>query len=225
MPDDLTDWAERLLGYRFRDAALLRSSLTHKSATGNNNERLEFLGDAVLDSVISEMLFDRRPDATEGELSRLRSSLVRDRSLAAIAVELGIGNQLELGLGERKSGGYRRQSILADAMEALLGAVLKDGGYASVEAVIRRLFEARLEALPDDADLKDPKTRLQEWLQARGLGLPAYEIDDITGKPHAQTFSVSVVLPGSEQSFPGKGTSRRLAEQAAAKSALASLEP
>ncbi len=217
------DWAESAIGHRFDDTGLLERALTHRSVTGRNNERLEFLGDAVLDAVISDMLLAARPGASEGELSRLRSSLVRDRTLAELATELGVGPLLNLGSGERRAGGVRRQSILADATEALLGAVFLDGGYRAVDAVVRRLYARRFETLPLDEELKDAKTRLQEWLQARSLPLPAYAVVAVVGKPHEQTFTVNCCIDDPAVSVEGHGSSRRKAEQAAAAAALAEL--
>jgi ribonuclease-3 len=167
-----TSWLEKTLHYRFRDAELFVQAITHRSASGSNNERLEFLGDAVLDFVISDALFQLRPEADEGDLSKLRASLVKDTSLAELAVELGLGEHLILGSGERKTGGHRRESILADALEAILGAVYLDSGFDAAKDLVDRIFEQRLNAMPDDEDLRDPKTRLQEWLQARKLSLP-----------------------------------------------------
>ncbi len=162
-------WLDKTLHYRFHDASLLTQALTHRSANGSNNERLEFLGDAVLDFVISDAVFKRRPDASEGDLSKLRASLVKDTSLAKLAADLGIGEHLILGSGERKTGGHRRESILADALEAIFGAVFLDSGFAAATEIIERVYARRLEELPDAEDLRDAKTRLQEWLQARKL--------------------------------------------------------
>jgi len=213
-------WLEKTLHYRFHDAGLFVQALTHRSATGPNNERLEFLGDAVLDFVISDALFYIRPDADEGDLSKLRASLVKDTTLAELAVNLGLGEHLILGSGERKTGGHRRESILADALEAIFGAVYLDSGYDAAKDIIDRVFEQRLAALPDAADLRDPKTRLQEWLQARKLSLPAYDLVSVTGKDHRQRFVVSCTVIELSQTTEGQSTSRRKAEQRAARDML-----
>lgn len=217
-----TAWLEKTLDYRFKTAELFERALTHRSAPGRSNERLEFLGDAVLDFVVSDVLFRAFPNAAEGDLSRLRSHLVKDASLARLAKELGLGEHLSLGSGEKKSGGNRRESILADALEALFGAVYLDDGFDAVVAVIHRAYGERFEQFPEFDDLRDPKTRLQEWLQARGLGLPSYELVETTGKAHNQRFSVRAIVQGDEAG--GDGTSRRNAEQKAAESLLLSLK-
>ena len=213
-------WLEKTLHYRFHDAGLFVQALTHRSATGPNNERLEFLGDAVLDFVISDALFDLRPEADEGDLSKLRASLVKDASLAKLAVELGLGEYLILGSGERKTGGHRRESILADALEAIFGAVYLDSGFNAAKELIDRVFEQRLESLPDAADLRDSKTRLQEWLQARKLSLPNYDLVSVSGKDHRQKFVVSCTVIELSQTTEGQSTSRRKAEQRAASDML-----
>jgi ribonuclease-3 len=218
--DKAESWLDKTLGYRFNDSGLLARALTHRSATGQNNERLEFLGDAVLDFVISDAVFKLRPEATEGDLSKLRASLVKDTSLADLAAELGLGQFLILGGGERKTGGHRRQSILADALEAIFGAVFLDAGYEAARDIIERVFEKRLAALPLAEDLRDPKTRLQEWLQARKLALPVYNLVGTTGKDHKQRFAVTCTVTELSQTTDGESTSRRKAEQRAAKSML-----
>ncbi len=218
--DKAETWLDKTLRYRFDDTNLFERALTHRSADGLNNERLEFLGDAVLDFVISEALCALRPDASEGDLSRLRASLVRDTSLAGIATDLGLGEHIILGTGERKSGGYRRKSILADALEAIFGAVYLDAGFDAAKAMIESVFAQRLAELPDAGDLRDPKTRLQEWLQARKLNLPDYELVDVTGKAHAQTFSVTCKVNELSQTTEGQSTTRRKAEQDAARRML-----
>ena len=215
-------WLNKTLGYEFNDVRLLQQALTHRSAPGSSNERLEFLGDAVLDIVISEALYHSLPDAPEGDLSRLRASLVRDTSLAGIAADLGMGEQLILGSGERKTGGHRRQSILADALEALFGAVYLDSGFDRAAGLIRRVFRDKLDDLPHAEDLRDPKTRLQEWLQARGATPPEYALVKVTGKAHQQPFEVRCTVPGHEPAR-GEGRSRRSAEQKAARRMLAML--
>ena len=220
--DNAERWLSETLGYSFRDGRLLRQALTHRSAPGRSNERLEFLGDAVLDIVVSEALFHSLPDAPEGDLSRLRASLVRDTSLAGIAADLGVGDHLVLGSGERKTGGHRRQSILADALEALFGAVYLDSGFDSAADLIRRVFAEKLDELPHADELRDPKTRLQEWLQARGAAPPDYELVNVSGKAHQQRFEVRCLVPDQEPA-PGEGRSRRSAEQQAARRMLARL--
>lgn len=212
-----------MLDYRFDDPGLLERALTHRSATGESNERLEFLGDAVLDFVISAAVYERRPQANEGDLSRLRASLVNDSSLAALAADLGIGPYIQLGSGERKTGGHRRASILADAIEALFGAVYLDRGFRAAEALILQVYAARLAELPDAEDLKDPKTRLQEYLQGDGLDLPEYEVVEISGKPHRRLFTVSCRVPAREVALTAQGSSRRVAEQKAARLVLRAL--
>ena len=213
-------WLERTFRYVFNNPELLQTSLTHRSAPGNSNERLEFLGDAILDVVISAEIYAARPAATEGELSRLRAWLVNDNALAALASAAGIGDYLVLGGGERKSGGHHRKSILADALEALFGAIFLDSGFDAARDVILDCFRERLEQLPDADDLRDPKTRLQEWLQARGRALPTYELDAVSGKAHDQRFEVVCSLDRPGRVTRGEGTSRRRAEQAAARQML-----
>jgi len=220
--DNAERWLKKTLDYRFSDVSLFRQALTHRSASGSSNERLEFLGDAVLDVVVSEQLYAALPDAPEGDLSRLRASLVRDSSLAELASELGIGELLILGSGERKTGGHRRESILADALEALFGAIYLDNGFDAAAEVILRVFGDRLADLPHADELRDPKTRLQEWLQSCGEGLPVYELVNVTGKAHRQRFEVSCTVAGRQPTL-GEGTSRRGAEQQAARRMLAQL--
>jgi ribonuclease III len=217
-------WMQDRLGYEPRDLALFRAALTHRSASGPNNERLEFLGDAVLNLVIAHHLYAAFPQAAEGDLSRLRSRVVSRAPLAAVALGLGLGETLQLGSGELRSGGFRRESILADALEALCGAIFIDGGLAAVEPVIARLFAARIAALPEPAALKDAKTRLQEYLQSRSLALPRYAVLDIEGEDHAQTFQVSCEVPDLGRRVQGRGSSRRRAEQEAAERMLTEIE-
>ena len=213
-------WLYKALHYRFDDTRLFAQALTHRSAHSLNNERLEFLGDAVLDFVISDAIFRLREEADEGDLSRLRASLVKDTSLAQIASELGLGEHLTLGSGERKTGGHRRASILADALEAIFGAVYLDSGFDAAKEMIERVFAERLEVLPDASELRDSKTRLQEWLQARKLSLPLYELTNVTGKDHRQRFEVSCTVGELSQTTEGAASSRRKAEQQAAKHML-----
>ncbi len=221
--DNSETWLKKTLDYQFSDIRLLHQALTHRSVPGNNNERLEFLGDAVLGIVISELVFRSHANAPEGDLSRLRSSLVKDTSLAELALGLGLGEHLNLGSGERKAGGHRRESILADALEAIFGAVYMDAGFDAARAVIERTFGDRLNDMPSVDDLRDPKTRLQEWLQARGLGLPEYELVNVSGKAHRQQFEVSCAIDDSEIKTNGHGKTRRNAEQESAQRMLAEL--
>ncbi len=217
-------WLYKTLQYRFDDSDLLQQALTHRSAAGSNNERLEFLGDAVLDFVVSEAVFHARPDATEGDLSKLRSSLVKDATLATIARELGLGEHLVLGSGEKKTGGHRRESILADALEAIFGAAYLDSGFDAARRIIEHVYAARLQALPDVADLRDPKTRLQEWLQGRKKPLPVYELVAVTGKAHQQKFEVTCSVKDVANVTHGTSTTRRKAEQKAAAEMLSLLQ-
>ena len=218
------DWLERRLGYRASDASLVGRALTHRSAAGADNERLEFLGDAVLSFVVADLLYAAFTSADEGELSRCRAALVREETLADVAESLGVGDRLRLGPGELRSGGFRRRSILADAFEALLGAIYLEGGVAAATDVVERFWRPRIEALRVAPPLKDPKTRLQEWLQARGQPLPVYTVETIGGEAHAQVFTVSCVVTGTAVTTDGRGASRRRAEQIAAERALARLE-
>ena len=207
------------LSYRFRDPALAELALTHRSVGKPNNERMEFLGDALLGVMVAELLYDVHPNASEGELSRLRAQLVNGQALAVIARELELGDGLKLGPGELKSGGFRRDSILADALEALLAAVYLDGGFDACRDVVRGLFKDRVAAIPRSS--KDAKTRLQEWLQGRGLPLPQYELKNAHGEDHAKTFDVFCAITEPQAiSAEGHGGSRRAAEQDAAETVL-----
>ncbi|NNC63289.1 MAG: ribonuclease III [Gammaproteobacteria bacterium] len=217
------DWAERHLKYRFKDADLLQQALTHRSASKRNNERLEFLGDAFLNFAIAQRLYELRSEASEGDLSRLRAFLVRGTTLAEIARPLGLEQQLVLGPGELRSGGGRRESVLANGLEALIGAILLDGGTEAARDCIDVLFAERLETLPVAETLKDAKTRLQEWLQARGHELPDYTVESAVGEPHEKTFTVVCSAPADGRSSRGSGSSRRKAEQDAAEKLLANL--
>ena len=208
------------IDYRFTDPQLLTDALTHRSVGSKNNERLEFLGDSVLSLIISSRLFELRPDAQEGDLSRMRARLVRGISLAELATGIGLGKQLKLGEGEMKSGGFRRASIIANAFEALLGAIFLDGGYKACRKVIIDLFDPLIENLPDVEELKDSKTLLQEWLQARGRPLPVYELQREEGADHAKIFYVACRIPDDGIEFEASGNSRRKTEQAAAKQVL-----
>ncbi len=213
-------WAEQRLGYRFANEDLLDLALTHRSASARNNERLEFLGDAVLGMVIANAVFGRRPDAGEGVLSRIRSRLVRGETLADIARALDLGALVRLGGGEVRNGGHQRSSILSNALEAVIGAVYLDGGMTAVEGVVLALYRDYLSDLPREDDLTDPKTRLQEWLQARGHRPPAYTVHDVAGAAHAQTFEVICAIEGLGIEVAGHGATRRTAEQDAAARAL-----
>ena len=218
-----TEWLRDKLGYECRNAALLEAALTHRSAGGPNNERLEFLGDAVLNCVVATLVFREFGAADEGDLSRFRASLVSGEALAVVAAEIDLGDQLRLGSGELKSGGFRRKSILADTLEALFGAIYLDGGFDAAARVIERLFGTRLDRLPSAADLKDPKTRLQEALQARGLSLPVYAVESVSGEAHNQMFRVVCSVETLGLRTEGTGASRRRAEQAAAQLLLSAL--
>jgi len=222
--DKASSWLKNTLDYEFSDTGLFQQALTHRSSPGQSNERLEFLGDAILGAVISEAVFRAQPNSPEGDLSRLRSSLVKDTSLAELAAGLGLGDHLILGSGEKKSGGHRRRSILADSLEALFGAVYLDSGFEACRVIIERAFGDRLYDLPDPGDLRDPKTRLQEWLQARQMGLPDYELADVSGKAHRQEFEIRCSVDGVDVTASGIGTSRRLAEQESAERMLKRLK-
>lgn len=205
--------------HSFRNPDLAILALTHRSAGKPNNERLEFLGDALLGVTVAELLFEAHPNASEGELSRLRAQLVNGQALAVIARELELGDVLKLGPGELKSGGYRRDSILADAFEALVAAVYLDDGYDACRQVVRRLFTPLVAEIKRSS--KDAKTRLQEWLQGRGLPLPVYELTDSYGEDHAKIFDVSCSIDEPEPiCVEGRGGSRRAAEQDAAEAVL-----
>ena len=211
---------QRALGHRFNDAGLLELALTHRSVGGNNNERLEFLGDALINACVAETLYRRHTGLEEGDLSRLRASLVNQETLAEVARELDLGPHLILGPGELKSGGFRRASILADALEALIGAVFLDAGFDAARNSILGVLASRLASPPPADSLKDPKTRLQEMLQARELPLPVYAVESVRGEPHKQIFRVSCSIEPLGLSTEGEGSSRRAAEQEAARHAL-----
>lgn len=218
-----TERLQRRLGYTFRNDELLLLALTHRSFGGRNNERLEFLGDSILNMVIAEYLYQHFGAAREGQLSRLRARLVKGVTLAELAREFELGDYLRLGSGELKSGGYRRDSILADALESIIGAIYLDSDFATCRGQVLAWFSARLEALSIEDTQKDPKTRLQEFLQARQLQLPRYEVVSVEGEAHAQTFLVECVVPSLDASTSGQGGSRRVAEQQAAQAALKAL--
>lgn len=210
------------LRYRFRDPALLRQALTHRSHGAHNNERLEFLGDAALNLLVASFLY-ADGQADEGHLSYWRAALVREATLAELAQEAGLGDMLLLGEGEQRSGGRRRHSILADALEALIGAVYLDGGLDAASDLVRRLYGERLTQLDLHASAKDPKTTLQEILQGRHMPLPAYRVQHTSGPAHAQHFVVDCEVAGLGLLSSGEGTSRRAAEQHAAQAMIALL--
>jgi len=212
---------QRTVDYNFKDVSLLEYAVTHRSKGSYNNERLEFLGDAILGFIVAEVLYLKFGQASEGQLSRFRASLVKKETLAALAREITLGDYLLLGSGELKSGGFRRDSILADALEALIGAMYLDGGIEVARTLIETCLKGRLDGLSlEDADTKDPKTCLQEYLQGRRLGLPKYEVVATFGDEHNQSFEVSCIVAGLGEAVIGTGTSRRRAEQSAAQQAL-----
>ncbi len=213
----------RALDYSFRSSGLLKQALTHRSATGLNNERLEYLGDALLDFFVAEALYFRFEQADEGQLSRLRAGMVKKESLAAVARSLNLGDYLKLGSGELRSGGHTRDSILADATEAVLAAVYLDGGVEAAKRVVLRLFNPKLDEIDPEQALKDPKTRLQEYLQAHKHPLPEYGILEVGGSQHEQQFKVFCRVPALAQESLGTGTSRRRAEQQSAQNMLTEL--
>lgn len=214
----------RRLGYVFKDESLFDRALTHRSAGSGHNERLEFLGDSIINLIMAEALFHSQPDAREGQLTRLRALLVRRDTLAAVARELELGIALKLGGGELKSGGRDRDSILADALEALVGAVYLDSGMESCRALVERLFAEKIAQAQQRRAVKDAKTRLQERLQAKGLPLPSYEVVEVKGAPHNQEFQVFCRVASLDNPTCGTGGSRRKAEQAAARLALEQLD-
>lgn len=202
---------------------LLERALTHRSASREHNERLEFLGDSVLNFVVAARLYDRYGDAPEGDLSRFRSALVKGETLGEVARELGVAEHLIVGPGEHQSRGAESPNVLANSLEALLGAVYLDAGLDTAEQCVHRLLHGRLEALPEASSLKDPKSRLQEWLQGRGLALPRYSVESETKSPHDPQFVVVCRVAQRELAVSGQGSSRRGAEQEAAKRMLAAL--
>ena len=222
MENRLTALQQRI-GHRFSDASLLTRALTHRSAGLDHNERLEFLGDAVLSLTISDLLFERLAGSDEGDLSRVRAHLVREDSLHRVAVQIGLPDVLRLGDGEARGGGAQRASILADALEALIGATFRDGGYAAATAVVQELFGEVIHTTDAANWSKDAKTELQEWLQARRLPVPTYRISATRGQAHAQTFEVECLVPALNLVEGGVGRSRRVAEQEAARRMLDAL--
>ena len=217
------DWACSRLGHRFETGELLQRALTHRSAGGENNERLEFLGDSVLNFVVAARLHDRYQDAPEGDLSRFRTALVKGETLADIAQELGLAEHLIVGPGELRSRGGASSNMLADSLEALLGAVYLDAGLDAAKLCVHRLLHRRLEALPEASILKDPKSRLQEWLQGRGLALPRYSMKSAIKSPHDPQFVVVCRVAQRDLEVSGQGSSRRGAEQEAARRMLLAL--
>ena len=215
---------ERALGHRFAAPRLALQALTHRSFGAPHNERLEFLGDSLLNCAVATILYERFPTHAEGELSRLRAALVNQSSLSEIASSLGLGERLRLGEGELKSGGFRRPSILADALEAVLGAVFLDAGFEATRKAVARLLAERLDRAEESPVDKDPKTELQEHLQGRRLQLPRYAVMKTEGEAHDQTFTVECRVDDLGLSASGSGASRRAAEQAAAAGVLANLE-
>lgn len=211
------------LGYVFKQPQLLQRALTHRSYAPEHNERLEFLGDSILGCVIAQHLYNSFPQLSEGELSRLRSNLVKEETLATLAQQLDLGSHLKLGEGERKSGGFRRPSILADGMEALFGAVFLDSGFAAAEKVVLDLFVPYLAKVDVQTLGKDAKTLLQEYLQGKHIPLPAYTVIATQGDAHAQSFQVECAIPSLRIAARGEGTSRRNAEQQAAQAAYQQL--
>lgn len=207
------------LGYQFNDESMLKQALTHRSAKGAHNERLEFIGDSLLGMFVAESLYFTFPKATEGELTRMRSQIVRGQTLTLIAKQFELSNWLLLGPGEMKSGGFRRDSILEDAVEAIIGAVYLDSDIEQCKQFVLGLVKEHLASVDPSKALKDPKTQLQEWLQSRQRPLPIYEVTETTGQAHNQTFTVECKLDSGE-SVTAKGSSRRKAEQASAEKAL-----
>ena len=213
------DQLQRLLGYEFQNQELLSKALTHKSRHSQNNERLEFLGDSILGAIISTELFSRFPNSKEGDLTKLRSRLVRGQTLAKLSKEMDIQDYIQLGQGEMKSGGYRRESILADTLEAIIAAIYQDSDFYKVKNVVLGWYETKWDDL-SVKDIKDPKTSLQELLQKQGNDLPVYSLVGKSGPDHNPSFRVDCSIPNVKETFMGEGGSRRDAEQSAAKNAL-----
>ncbi len=214
----------RRLDYEFKKPAHLKQALTHCSAGAANNERFEFLGDSILSTIIAHALFEQFPDQSEGQLSRLRAYLVKGEMLAKIALEIDLGDYLFLGQGELKSGGFRRASILADALEAIFAAIFLDSGFTAAQHVILHLYKTRLDDPSLNNNLKDAKTQLQEHLQAKKQSLPEYTLTNVVGEEHDQMFYVTCDLVGLKLSANGQGDTRRKAEQLAAKQLLQQLK-
>lgn len=212
------------ISYSFTQPELLQQALTHRSFSASNNERLEFLGDSVLNFIIAHQLFNLFPNLPEGDLSRLRAKLVKEASLAEIATDLHLGDALKLGEGELKSAGWRRPSILADALEAIVGAVYLDGGFDAAQKVVALLYRDKLSTIDPKAIDKDAKSQLQEYLQSKKMELPEYQVVSIEGEAHAQTFTVQCFIKKLKLTTTGVGTSRRVAEQQAAKLAMDNIQ-
>lgn len=212
------------IGHRFTDSALAEQALTHRSFGGHHNERLEFLGDAMVNFIIAEALFQRFPATREGDLTRMRASLIRGQTLAEIAREFELGELIRLGSGEMKSGGHRRESILADVLEAIIAAIYLDAGLDVCRERVLEWYGTRLQQVAPGEVNKDAKSRLQEWLQGRGKALPVYQLSATHGEAHDQLFDISCTIPSVSQTFTGSGSSRRIAEQIAAQQALTYLE-
>jgi ribonuclease-3 len=218
------DALQARLGHRFSQPLMLQRALTHRSFGAAHNERLEFLGDAVLNLAVSTLLYARYAASAEGDLTRVRAHLVREDSLHRVALDLGLPQVLRLSEGEARGGGAQRPSILADALEALIGAVFQDGGYTKARALVQGLFGEVIQATEAESWRKDAKTELQEWLQARRIAVPGYRIVATRGQAHAQTFEVECAVPALERRATGQGRSRRAAEQEAARRLLAELK-
>lgn len=222
--DSRLDALQQRLGYHFLQPALLLRALTHRSAGADHNERLEFLGDAVLQTAVSHLLYARFAGSDEGDLTRVRAHLVREDSLHRLALALGLSEVIRLSEGEARGGGALRASILADALEALIGAAFLDGGFGPAQAMVQQLFGETIATTEVDSWSKDAKTELQEWLQARKLAVPVYRIVATSGQAHAQVFDVECAVAALGLSEHGQGKSRRIAEQAAAQRMLAALK-
>ncbi|QUM78460.1 ribonuclease III [Moritella sp. 24] len=220
----LLERLQNVLGYQYKNDGLLQQALTHRSAYFKHNERLEFLGDSVLGFIISDALFDKFPEVPEGDLSRMRATLVKGLTLAEIAREFELSECLILGPGELKSGGFRRESILADTVEALIGAMYLDSDITTTRERVLAWYATRLADIKPGIGQKDAKTQLQEWLQGRKQALPLYQVVEVKGEAHNQEFTIHCVIEGLEQPVTGKGTSRRKAEQEAAQKALEQLQ-
>ncbi|GLR74717.1 MULTISPECIES: ribonuclease III [Aliivibrio] len=214
---------EKKIGYQFNDENFLKLALTHRSANGTHNERLEFLGDSILSFVVADELYHRFPKVDEGDMSRMRATLVRGHTLAELGREFQLGDYLFLGPGELKSGGFRRDSILADAVEAIIGAIYLDSDTEVIRGIILAWYKTRLDSIEPGVSQKDPKTRLQEYLQGRRKPLPTYTVTKIKGEAHNQEFTIECIVAGLDEPVIGKGSSRRKAEQSAADIALGQL--
>ena len=211
---------ERKIGYQFKDENFLKLALTHRSANGTHNERLDFLGDSILSFVVADELYHRFPKVDEGDMSRMRATLVRGHTLAELGREFQLGDYLFLGPGELKSGGFRRDSILADAVEAIIGGIYLDSDTEVIRGIILAWYKTRLDSIEPGVSQKDPKTRLQEYLQGRRKPLPTYTVTKIKGEAHNQEFTIECIVAGLDEPVIGKGSSRRKAEQSAADIAL-----